>query len=115
MIRIEDPGLLDQDANDEYQNPLPQKHLKSGRIIYLSRNNYGRLRRVTGIIEITDFGLSVIGKGPHFGGTGADLYRAPEVILNSGYTSAVDVWSLGVMVCRVMDTFDVELIPQANH
>lgn len=42
MVRIEDPEIFERDAIDEHQNPLPQKH-KDGRVIYLSRNNYGQL------------------------------------------------------------------------
>lgn len=42
MVRLEDRGLLSQDAREEFESPLPQKHCNDGRIIYLSRKNYGR-------------------------------------------------------------------------
>lgn len=40
MVRLEDPDLLSKGAQDEFENPLPQKHCDDGRIIYLSRKNY---------------------------------------------------------------------------
>jgi hypothetical protein len=43
MIRIEDPSIFEEHALDEFHHPLPQKHI-GGRVIYLSRNNYGPLK-----------------------------------------------------------------------
>lgn len=97
MIRLEDVSILEQDAKDEYTNPLPQKQIDE-RTIYLSRNNYGKLRRPTGMIAITDFDLSVTGDVPRAGSIQVDIFRAPEVILGAGYTYAADIWNLGVMV-----------------
>lgn len=102
MVRSEDPFIFGRDARDEYDHPLPQKrylgHNDDWRTIYLSRNDYGPLRSAAGVIEITDFDLSVPGGLPRFGCIQAEAYRAPEVILDSGYTYAADIWSLGVMV-----------------
>ncbi|KEZ41179.1 hypothetical protein SAPIO_CDS7259 [Scedosporium apiospermum] len=97
MVKLEDPEILERDVRDEYDHPLPQKVLDE-RTIYLSRNNYGRLLRPTGIVQITDFGLSVRGDVPHSGCIQAELYRAPEVVLDAGYTYSADIWSLGVML-----------------
>ncbi|KAJ5130508.1 uncharacterized protein N7515_006547 [Penicillium bovifimosum] len=98
MIRLEDRGLLSQDALDEFENPLPQKHCNDGRIIYLSRKGYGRLKDIIGLIEVIDFDLAVQGDIPQDGCIQAEVYRAPEVILDKGYTYSADIWSLGVML-----------------
>ena len=98
MVKIEDPSILDIDARSELQNPLPQKHYEDGRTIYLSRNNYGQPHTTAGIIRITDFDLAVRGDVPHKGCIQAEVYRAPEVIINAGYTYSADIWSLGTMV-----------------
>ncbi|KAI8673051.1 Protein kinase domain-containing protein [Fusarium sp. Ph1] len=99
MVKIEDPAIVDRDVKDEFDNPLPQKYI-DGRTIYLSRNNYGPLAKPTGIIQIVDFDFSVrTTPGQiHPGAIQAEIYRAPEVILNAGYTHSADIWSLGVMV-----------------
>ena len=97
MVKLEDPSILERDARDEYDHPLPQKH-GDGRTISLSRNKYGPLLAPTGVLQITDFDLSVSGTMPHTGCIQAEIYRAPEVILDAGYTYSADIWSLGVMV-----------------
>ena len=61
MVKIEDPSVLAKAAEDEYKNPLPRKTYRDGRTIYLSRSNYGLPHKTTGIIQITDFDLSVPG------------------------------------------------------
>ena len=98
MVKLEDAAILEQSANDEYHHPLPQKHTEDGRMIYLSRNNFGILLKPMGVIQITDFDLSVRGDVPQSSAIQAEVLRAPEVILDAGYTYAADIWSLGVMV-----------------
>ena len=98
MVRLEDRDLLSQDALDEFENPLSQKHCSDGRTIYLSRKNYGRLKKIIGLIEVIDFDLAVPGDIPQEGCIQAEVYRAPEVILDKGYSYSADIWSLGVMV-----------------
>ncbi|KAK2807680.1 hypothetical protein FQN51_000117 [Onygenales sp. PD_10] len=101
MMKLEDNELLDRDARDEFfENPLPQKQSEDGRTIYLSRRNYGAPKSIYAIVEITDFDLSVRGDGPyqHSGCIQAEVYRAPEVIVDAGFTYSADIWSLGVML-----------------
>ncbi|KAL4779793.1 kinase-like domain-containing protein [Aspergillus varians] len=98
MAKLEDRRLLHQDAQKEFENPLPQKHCPDGRTIYKSRRGYGPLKRITGTIEITDFDLAVPGDSLHDGCIQAEVYRAPEVILDLGYSYSADIWSLGVIL-----------------
>ncbi|KAL9132729.1 MAG: hypothetical protein Q9175_006096 [Cornicularia normoerica] len=97
MVRLEDKSMLERDARDEMENPLPQKKYDD-RTIYLSRNNYGQPATVTGIVSITDFGHSVQGDDSNNGCIQAEVYRAPEVILEAGWTYSADIWNLGVML-----------------
>ncbi|KAI4287976.1 MAG: hypothetical protein L6R35_002760 [Caloplaca aegaea] len=97
MVRLEDKSILERDARDEMENPLPQKKYDD-RTIYLSRNNYGQPGTVTGIVSITDFGHSVRGDDSNHGCIQAEVYRAPEVILEAGWTYSGDIWNLGVML-----------------
>lgn len=102
MIKVEDPFILERDARDEYNNPLPQK-VTNERTIYLARNNYGKLMKATAAIQITDFDLAVSGTRKHTGPIQVEIYRAPEVILDIGYTYSADIWNLGVMVSKISE------------
>ncbi|POR31911.1 Uncharacterized protein TPAR_07878 [Tolypocladium paradoxum] len=104
MVMIEDPSMLDRYARDELDNPLPQKQCEDGRLIYLSRNNYGKPAAGTGMIRITDFDLAVAGdSSSRMGSIQADVYRAPEVILEAGYTYSADIWNLGVLLWDLLE------------
>ncbi|KFA77297.1 hypothetical protein S40288_01269 [Stachybotrys chartarum IBT 40288] len=104
MVRIEDTSLLEQDARDEFNRPLPQKIL-TDRTIYLSRNNYGPLTVPTGSIQLNDFDHAVFTEPgqKHFGAIQAELYRAPEVVFDAGYDQSADMWSLGVMLWDLLE------------
>ena len=95
MVRLEVKAPLGRSAANKFNNPLPQKKCNH-RTAYLSRNNYGQSSRATGITSICDFGLSVVGHGPHYRCIQVELYRAPEVIVDTGWTYSSDIWSLGV-------------------
>lgn len=114
MVKFEDTSILERDARDEYDHPLPQKHV-DGRIIYLSRNNYGQPKTPTGVIQITDFDLSVLGNVPRTGCIQAEVYRAPEVILDAGYSYSADIWSLGVMVGAIHSMFSLFPVSSPSH
>lgn len=66
MVKFEDTSFLERDARDEYDHPIPQKHV-DGRIIYLSRNNYGQPVVTTNFIQIIDFDPAVMGNDPPAG------------------------------------------------
>lgn len=103
MVKAEDISIFQRDAQDEFDNPLPQKPIDDKRTIYLCRNNYGRIVAGDGSIQIVDFDLSVRSNPGqiHTGAIQAEIFRAPEVILDAGYSYSADIWSLGVMVSDV--------------
>ena len=100
MVMLEDKSLLDIAAREEYEDPVPQKRLE-GRTVYLSRSNYGPLKRVAGLVEISDFGLAVPGDRPNSGPIQAEIYRAPEVILGLGWSYKADIWSIGCILIEL--------------
>ena len=97
MFGVEHRAVLDELYADETRQPVPFKQ-RADRRIYCSRN-FGGIRRAPGRPKISDFGLAVRDKGePHYHGIQPDLLRAPEVLLEAGWSCSVDIWSLGVMV-----------------
>ncbi|KAF2724690.1 kinase-like protein [Polychaeton citri CBS 116435] len=79
----------------EYNDTLPQKHM-NGRTNHLSRNDYGKLARPNGTIQITDYDFAVSGEAPHSGCIQADFYRALEILPDVGYNYPGDIWNLGL-------------------
>ncbi|KAJ5139331.1 uncharacterized protein N7515_004179 [Penicillium bovifimosum] len=107
-----------------FETPLPQKHCSDGRIIYLSRKDYGPLKDIIGLIEVVDFDIAVQGDNLQDGCIQAEVYRAPEVILDRGYTYSADIWSLGVMLWdflegrtlfKSIDPRTIEVIDEETH
>ncbi|KIL95648.1 cmgc srpk protein kinase [Fusarium avenaceum] len=103
MVKAEDVSIFQRDAQDEFDDPLPQKPIDDKHTIYLCRNNYGRIVAGDGCIRIVDFDLSSRSKPGqiHTGAIQGEIFRAPEVILDAGYSYSADIWSLGVMVSEV--------------
>lgn len=91
MVKVEDPVILEESARDEYEHPLSQKSCSDGCTIYLSRNDFGISHKTTGIIQISDFDLSVRGYRPNKGCIQAEVYRAPGVILGASYSHSADI------------------------
>ncbi|PGH00717.1 CMGC/SRPK protein kinase [Helicocarpus griseus UAMH5409] len=55
------------------------------------------------ITPITDFDLSVPGDRPNSGCIQAEIYRAPEVIFDAGFSYSAEIWSLGIMLWDVLE------------
>lgn len=98
LLGLESPAAIAEMVKGEAQEPSPFK-LQDGRAIYPSRN-FGDLNRAPGLPKIADFGLAVSGDGSslHTHPIQPDLFQAPEVILQAGWTYSVDIWNIGVMV-----------------
>jgi serine/threonine protein kinase len=92
--------MLNDFAEEETRQPSPRKEIDRSRTIYQSR----QFRRPFGgksfgLPILCDFGEARIGKthksGPF---VQPNIYRAPEVIFEMPWGSAVDIWNLGALV-----------------
>eukprot|EP00913_Durusdinium_trenchii_P029607 g27751.t1 len=76
---------------------LAIEFLHERRIAYLDLKGENCLIDQHGYLKIIDFGVAErITDGRIYAVKGTPLFMAPEVILGKGYTTAADLWSLGV-------------------
>ncbi len=101
LVTFEQLSVIDDFACAQPANPMPRK-IKDGRSIYLSHNDFGPLQSYGILPKIADFDMAVhleAASHPHVMiPIQHEYYRAPEVILGTGYTYSADIWILGVMV-----------------
>ena len=105
MLSLEDDTMLADFAKAEQEEPSPRKKIDESRSIYKSR----RLRRPKdgkgyGLPVLCDFGEAKMGmiqeSGPF---VQPHIYRAPEVIFEMPWGSAVDIWNLACLVRSTVD------------
>lgn len=93
LVAITDTSVLSKVEENEIKTPSARKEVGAS-TIHVSQYVLGG----AGSLTICDLGQARIGSEQH--GRAMPLpYRAPEVILNMPWGSAVDVWSLGLLVC----------------
>merc|ERR1712113_725051 len=77
-------------------------HLHERRIIYRDLKPENLLMNDLGHLKITDMGLAKFVIGKTYTTCGTPDYFAPELIASTGYTNAVDWWTLGVLTFELM-------------
>ena len=58
-------------------------------------------------IKVIDFGSSCYEKEKMYSYIQSRFYRAPEVILEQGYSYEIDMWSLGCIICELFTGFPI--------
>ncbi|PIG82234.1 protein kinase domain protein [Aspergillus arachidicola] len=105
MLSLEDSSMMADFATAESKSPSPRKLIGQSRIIYSSR----KFRRPTegsgyGLPVLCDLGEARIGKTQESGPfVQPHIYRAPEVIFEMPWGSAIDIWNL---VGLIWDLFE---------
>lgn len=100
MIRIEDRSVIQELLHRAAQAPLPQKQLPD-RIIYRSMR-FGPPKKIE-LPVLADFGQARLGDEVHFDDIQPRAYRAPEVILDAGFSYSADIWNVGCLVSTIPD------------
>ena len=104
MLSLEDDTMPVDFAKEEVDQPSPRKKIDEIRTVYQSRH----FRRPVGgkgygLPVLCDFGEARIGKNHESGPfVQPHIYRAPEVIFEIPWGSAVDIWNLGTLVSVVL-------------
>jgi len=79
------------------------QHLHERHVIYRDLKMENVMLHPSGYVKLTDFGLSKFVIGHTYTKCGTPDYMAPEIINGGGHTSAVDWWSLGVLIYALME------------
>ncbi|PYH98321.1 kinase domain protein [Aspergillus ellipticus CBS 707.79] len=109
MLSLEYSSMLADFATAESENPSHQKVIDQSRIIYCSR----KFRRPTGgrnygLPVLCDFGEARIGKTQESGPfVQPHIYRAPEVIFEMPWGSAIDIWNLAGLIWDLFEGQDM--------
>lgn len=104
MLSLEDNNMLADFAKAETEDPSPRKKVNDSRIIYKSR----KFRRPAagksyGLPILCDFGEARIGKTQESGPfVQPHIYRAPEIIFEMPWGSAVDIWNMAGLVSTAL-------------
>ena len=117
MVSFEDPAVMGDFMNDQFDQPMEYKIDSIGRPVYRRHNDFGPLRQLWNIIpQIVDFGHCTRLDDDSWGmyPIQPEHYRAPEVILGCGWRMSTDIWNLGVIVrsrptalCQITNTISV--------
>ncbi|KAM4060356.1 kinase [Hirsutella rhossiliensis] len=105
MLSLDDDTVLADFVKAEAQDPSPRKTVDESTVIYKSRRFRSPSRgKSYGLPALCDFGEARIGKA-HCSGPFVQphIYRAPEVIFEMAWGSAVDIWNLA---CLIWDLFE---------
>lgn len=100
MLTLEDNSILADFVKAEAEAPSPRKNINGSRNIYKSRKFRLPVRgRDYGLPILCDLGEARIGKMQESGPfVQPNIYRAPEIIFEMQWGSAVDVWNLACLV-----------------
>ncbi|MCJ1384038.1 hypothetical protein MMC17_007154 [Xylographa soralifera] len=104
MLKLESNSVVIEYVKAEIEQPCPRK-VDGDRIIYLSRNNFGKWKRTPGPATISDFGVSAWGDStePLNYIIQSICFRAPEVILGATWTYSADIWNSAALVWELLE------------
>ena len=97
LLGAEDAAVFSKVELAELENPSPRK-VRADRVIHLSYT----MPITHGAPVISDFGAACLGEPgqKQSGDVMPGVYRAPEIVVGIAWNSKIDIWSVGVMVCR---------------
>ncbi|UDD64479.1 hypothetical protein AFCA_011716 [Aspergillus flavus] len=99
LLGVYDNNIMQSLAEREFTSPVSRKAVSPTRTIYLSR----LMRPREGPMLLSDFGEARIGPGPHGGDIMPLVYRAPETLLYVGWSSPIDIWSVGLTAWDLLE------------
>ncbi|POR33249.1 Serine/threonine-protein kinase SRPK [Tolypocladium paradoxum] len=102
LMSAEHESLIEHFADSQSTRPMARK-VFGDRTLYAAHTSYGDIdaRFMANMVpKIADFGLAKRGDGadPLLHPIQPNLFRAPEVLLGTGWSYSADVWNFGAMM-----------------
>jgi serine/threonine-protein kinase SRPK3 len=110
MLTIKDEGILADFERSEGEHPCSRKVINDKRTIYASRQFRHPQNHNWGYPILCDFGEARIGQKHAYEEILPEVYRAPEILLQTEWSYAVDIWCVG---CTV--SFQTASFNNLNH
>ncbi|KAI9705040.1 MAG: hypothetical protein M1836_006823 [Candelina mexicana] len=110
LMHFESASVIEKYVRKQQETPMPRKLREDGGTIYLSHQNLGPVEVSHALSSsIADFGHAKRldgGYGKHSHQPipiQLDRFRAPEVILGTGWSYSADIWNLGVLIWDLLE------------
>ncbi|OOF96593.1 hypothetical protein ASPCADRAFT_206767 [Aspergillus carbonarius ITEM 5010] len=103
LLGFEDSKVLESYVRQQESDPAAFKD-GGGRPVFLSRPDFGPLKKGVGLVQISDFSSAVSGRVsvPHNHDIQPQPFCAPEVLLKATWTYSADIWNLGTMLWELL-------------
>ena len=99
MLGVEDESVFIDYEQAEHSSPSQSKHISQTRRIYASRPFRNPHDYAYGPPILCDFGEARIGINHAYEEIQPEIYKAPEVIMELGWTHSADIWNTACLVC----------------
>ena len=101
MLGVEDESVFVDYEQAENSSPSPSKHVSQDRRIYASRSFRSPHNHAYGPPILCDFGEARIGIDNAHVEIQPEIYKAPQVLMETGWTHSADIWNA---TCLVMSS-----------
>ena len=98
MLTIRDEGILAEFEQAEREHPCPRKVIDDERTIYASRKFRHPQNHNWGYPILCDFGEARIGQRRPYEEILPEVYKAPEILLQTEWSYPIDIWCTACMV-----------------
>jgi serine/threonine-protein kinase SRPK3 len=99
MLSVEDAGVFEDYEEAETLRPSQSKTVTPSRRLYASRSFRNPRNHAYGPPLLCDFGEARVGSNHTHEDIQPDVYKAPEVLMETGWTHFVDIWNVACLVC----------------
>ena len=116
MLTIEDKNMLADFEEAEQKNPCQRKVVNDERTIYASRDFRRPNNGAWGYPVLCDFGEARIGCSYPYEEIQPEVYKAPEIIMQTDWSHSVDIWNTACVVSQLRFSllYKVILLIMAN-